>query len=176
MTNTKNTTNLTPWKQKKIYKEKLPSSSQTRHRFKNGIKNFHMNKIILNQDTRPIKEPIDRPEKTYRAKNQFKKKKQTHLEKKEKKKKEYFDRVKSLGFIIGKKILLGVGDYLYKCRITDIAEDYISVYKNGEKNKYTLKTVMIMKAQAKHLKELEKRRKACKLRGRRSSQLYLYNL
>ena len=169
-----NTTNMKPWKQKKIYKEKLPSSSQTRHRFKNSIKNFHVNKIVLNQGTHPIKEQIERPEKMYRAKNQFPKKKLTYLEKKEKKKKEYFDRVKKLGFEKGKKLSLGIGKYLHVCYISDIVEDYISIkYENGENIKYTLKSLMIMKVQAKYLKELEKRRKAFRLRAR---SIYTYNL
>ena len=172
-----NTTNMRSWKQKKIYKEKLPSSSQTRHRFKNSIKNFHLNDIILNRDTHTIKEQIERPEKLYKAKNQFKKKKLTYLEKKEKKKKEYFDRVKKLGFEKGQKLSLGIGKYLHVCYISDIMEDYISIkYENGENIKYTLKSIMIMKVQSKHLKELEKRRKSYRLRTVNISQLYTYNL
>lgn len=63
--------------------------------------------------------------------------------------------------------------FFYTGYISDILQDYISININGEKIKYTLESLMIMKVQAKHLKEVEKRRKAYRLRARST---YTYNL
>jgi hypothetical protein len=105
--------------------------------------------------------------KIYKNKNKFPKKKLTFLERKLKREEENIKKVNKLGFKRYDDIMIGINNYLYKCRISKISEKFITLkFKNDEEENYSLKNLIIMTIQANYLKEREKKRKEYRLRAR----------
>lgn len=155
---------------KKMVKEKKPTSSQTRHRFKKTIKylyqdNFIVKVVLSKKKVKSDPMPITRVYK--RSNNRYRKNKLTYSEKKKKEKKKYFNQIKKLNLKCGKSLSIGIRDCWYKCQINEITEKYISVrFNNGYTNKYSLKNLKIMMKHADYLKNIEKRRAEIRLKMR----------
>lgn len=157
-------------KNKRGVKEKKPTSSQTRHRFKKTIKylyrdNFIINVVLSKKKVKSDPMPITRVYK--RSNKRYRKKKLTYSEKKKEEVKKYFNKIKKLKLKYGKRVSIGIEDCLYKCQINEIAEKYISVrFNNGYINKYSLKNLQIMMKHADYLKNIEKKRAEIRLKMR----------